>query len=84
MSLQRGTEIPLQIHAVGKNSPLLIGTLMGAMCKFIDINYVQSNNLHTQCLPQAIPIYNVHGTLNKAGYITKVMDLIILYKGHSE
>src|SRR5882724_5170839 len=60
MTLQRGTEIPLQIHAVGSNFPLLIVALIdsGAMGKFIDIDYVWSNNLHTQCLPQAIPVYN--------------------------
>ena len=53
MTLQRGTEIPLQIHAVGSNSPLLIVTLIDSRAtgKFIDIDYVQSNNLHTQHLP---------------------------------
>ena len=72
MILQRGTEIPLQIHAVGSNSPLLIVALIdsGAMDKFINIDYVQSNDLCTQHLPWAIPIYNVDGTLNEAGYIT--------------
>ena len=54
------------------------------MGKFIDIDYVRLNNLHTQHLPQAIPIYNVDGTLNESGYITEVVDLIIQYKGHSE
>src|SRR5882724_8687458 len=74
MTLQRGTEIPLQIHVVGSNAPLLIVALidLGVMGKFIDIDYVQSNNLHTQCLPQAIPIYNIDGTLNEVGYITEV------------
>ena len=54
------------------------------MGKFIDIDYVQWSNLHTQCLPQAIPIYNVDRTLNEAGYITEVVDLIIQYKSHLE
>jgi len=86
MTLWRRTEIPLQIHAVGSNSPLLIVAFIDseAMGKFIDIDYVQSNNLHTQCLPRAIPIYNIDGTLNEAGYITEVVDLIVQYKGHSE
>ena len=85
-TLQRGTELPLQIHVVGSNAPLLIVALidLGVMGKFIDIDYVQSNNLHTQCLPQAIPIYNIDGTLNEVGYITEVMDLIIQYKGNLE
>ena len=86
MTLQRGTEIPLQIHAVGHNSPLMILTLInsGATGKLIDIDYVWSNNLHTQRLLQIIPICNVDGTLNEAGYISEVMDLIVQYKGHSE
>ena len=64
MTLQRGTEIPLQIHAVGSNALLLVVTLIksGATGKFIDIDYVWSNNLCTQHLPQAIPIYNIDGT----------------------
>jgi len=86
MTLWRGTEIPLHIHAVGSNAQLLIVTLInsGATGKFIDIDYVQLNNLCTQCLSQAIPIYNIDGTLNEASYITKVVDLIVQYKGHSE
>jgi len=84
MTLLRGIEIPLQIHAIGSNPPLLILSLInsGAMGKFIDIDYVWVNNLCTQWLPRAIPVYNVDGTLNKAGYITEVVDLIIQYKSH--
>src|SRR5882724_4552973 len=42
-TLWRGTEIPLQIPAVGSNSLLLIVNLIdsGAMGKFIDIDHVQ-------------------------------------------
>jgi len=78
-TLWRGNEILLQIHAVGSNAPLLIVTLinLGATGKFIDIDYVQLKNLHTQCLPQAIPIYNVDRTPNEASYITEVVDLIV-------
>ena len=84
--LWRGTEIPLQIHAVGSNTLLLLVTPinLGAMGKFNEIDYVQLNNLCTQCLPQAIPIYNVDGTLNEVGYITEVMDLRVQYKSHLE
>jgi len=43
-----------------------------------------SKNLCTQCLPRAIPVYNVDGTLNKVGYITEVVDLIVQYGDHLE
>ena len=79
MTFWRGTEIPLQIHAIGSNAPLLIVTLInsGATSKFVNIDYVWLKNLCTQCLPQAIPIYNVDRTPNEASYITEVVDLIV-------
>src|SRR5882724_10512104 len=85
-TLWRGTELPLQIHTIGSNTPLLMNALIdsGATGKFIDINYVRSKNFHTQRLPRAIPVYNVDGTLNDAGYITEVVDLIVQYGDHSE
>src|SRR5882672_2828180 len=80
-TLRRGTELPLRIHTIGSNTPLLINALIdsGATGQFIDIDYVRSKNLHTQRLPQAIPVYNVDGTLNDAGYITEVVNLMVHY-----
>src|SRR5882672_12245756 len=65
-TLRRGTELPLCIHTIGSNTPLLINALIdsGATGRFIDIDYVRSKNLCTQHLPRAIPVYNVDGTLN--------------------
>ena len=83
--LRRGTELPLRIHTIGSNTPLLINALIdsGATGRFIDIDYVRSKNLRTQCLPRAIPVYNVDGTLNDAGYI-EVVDLMVHHRDHSE
>src|SRR5882672_994996 len=41
-TLHKGTELPLCIHTVGRNTPLLINTLIdsGATGQFIDVNYV--------------------------------------------
>ena len=65
---------------------MLISALIdsGVMGQFIDLKYVWSKNLHTQCLLQAIPIYNVDGTLNKEGYIMEFINLIVQYGYHSE
>jgi len=82
MTLQRGTELPLRIHTGSSNTLMLIN--MGATVLFIDIDYVWSKELCTQHLPRAISIYNVGGNLNKASYITEVVDLIVQYGGHSE
>src|SRR5882672_8443464 len=85
-TLRRGMEPPLCIHTIGRNTPLLINALIdsGATGWFIDIDYVRSKSLHTQCLPRAIPVYNVDGTLNNAGYITEVVNLMVHYGDHSE
>ena len=66
ITLQRGTEPPLKICTIGSNTPMLINALidLGPIGQFIDIDYVQSKILCTQCLPRAIPVYNVDGTLN--------------------
>ena len=46
--------MPLPIHTVDSNTLMLINTLieLGATSQFIDIEYVQSKNLCTQCLPK--------------------------------
>jgi len=52
--------------------------------EFIDCHYAKSNWLHTWKLSEPIPVYNVDGTLNKAGSITEVVDLILRYWNHLE
>jgi len=56
----------------------------GATGEFINCHYAKSNQLHTRKLSEPIPVYNVGGTLNKAGSITEVMDLILRYRNHLE
>jgi len=55
----------------------------GATGEFIDCHYAKSNRLHTRKLSEPIPVYNVDGTLNEAGSITEVVDLILRYWNHS-
>jgi len=52
--------------------------------EFINHHYAKSNRLHTRKLSEPIPVYNVDRTLNKAGSITEVVDLILRYRNHSE
>jgi len=47
--------------------------------EFIDRHYAKSNWLYTRKLSEPILVYNVDGTLNKAGSITEVVDLILRY-----
>ena len=56
----------------------------GATRDFIDLHYAKNNQLHTQKLSKPIPVYNIDRTLNKAGSITEVVDLILRYRNHLE
>ena len=46
----------------------------GATGLFIDREYVKSNQIPTNKLPQPIPVFNVDGTTNTEGSISEVAD----------
>ena len=56
----------------------------GATGEFIDQHYVKSNWLHTWKLSILIPVHHVDGTLNEAGSITEVVNLVLRHQNHSE
>ena len=56
----------------------------GATGDFIDQDFVTPEKLPTCKLSQPIPVYNVDRTLNEAGSIHKVVDVIMTYERHSE
>ncbi|KAG5727450.1 hypothetical protein E4T56_gene12023 [Termitomyces sp. T112] len=56
----------------------------GATGLFLDADYVQRHHLTTRPLSHPIPVYNVDGTLNEAGSIRSVVDLVLCYQDHLE
>jgi len=56
----------------------------GATGDFIDEGFMERAKIPTRNLSQPIPVFNVDGSPNEAGSITKVADMIMTYKGHSE
>ena len=56
----------------------------GATGDFIDQDFVTREKLPTRKLSQPIPVYNIDGTLNEAGSIREVVDVIMTYEQHSE
>jgi len=48
------------------------------------IDFMEWAKLLTCQLSQLIPVYNVDRTLNKAGSIDKVIDVVMTYDGNSE
>jgi hypothetical protein len=51
---------------------------------FIDEDYVRANEILTQTLVEPIPVFNVDGTLNKAGRICEVVKVILHINNHTE
>jgi len=56
----------------------------GATGDFIDQDFVTQEKLLTRKLSQPILVYNMDGTLNEAGSIREVVDVIMTYERHSE
>ena len=56
----------------------------GATDNFIDKDFVRTKGISTQNISRPIPVFNVDGSSNKAGQISKVVDIVLYYKTHSE
>ena len=51
---------------------------------FIDQDFITRAKLPTRKLSQPIPVYNMDRTLNEAGSIREVVNMIMTYDRHSE
>jgi hypothetical protein len=80
LSLAIDVEIELTDTAVRRYTQALIDC--GTTSCFIDVEWVQSNNVPTRPLTNLIPVYNVDSTANKAGMIVEIVDMILYYDGH--
>jgi len=56
----------------------------GATSIFVDRGFVDRNRITTRTLSRPIPVYNIDGTLNEAGSIREVVDVVLRYKDHSK
>ena len=56
----------------------------GATGSFIDRDFVRSKGINTQTLSHNIPVFNVNGSPNETRQISKVVDILLCYKTHSE
>ena len=50
---------------------------------FVNSDFIQQNNLTMKKLSWPIPVYNVDGTLNKAGSILEVWNAVLQYHDHT-
>ena len=56
----------------------------GATRSLIDRDFVHSKGMNTRTLSYNIPVFNVDGSPNEAGQISKVVDVVLHYKTHFE
>jgi len=50
----------------------------------IDRDFVHSKGMNTWTLLHNIPVFNIDGSPNEAGQISKVVDVVLYYKTHSK
>jgi hypothetical protein len=55
-----------------------------AISLFVDQGFVDRNRITTRTLSCPIPVYNIDRTMNEAGSIHEVVDVVLHYKDHSE
>ena len=84
----RGTSLllPVEIGTMDTSELHSIKALLdsGATRSFIDRDFVHSKEINTQILSHNILVFNVDGSPNEAGQISKVIDILLCYKTHSE
>ena len=80
------TLVPLDLQRLDTREGVKVDGLLDcdASGKFMDKEFAIGNNLPIKRLPRDIPVYNVDGTKNINGSITKCMWLPMQYKNHHE
>jgi len=78
--------LPIEISTTDTSKMHSIKALLdsGAMGSFIDKDFVHTKGISTQSISCPIPVYNIDGTPNEAGQISKVVDVVLCYKTYSK
>ena len=83
-----GTSIilPIEISTTDTSEVHSIKALLdsGATGNFIDKDFVCMKGISTWNVSCPIPVFNMDGSPNEAGQISKVVDVVLCYKTHSE
>jgi len=78
LPVEIGTMDTSELHSV---KALLDSKATGS---FIDRDFVCLKGINTWTLSHNIPVFNVNGSPNEAGQISKVINIVLCYKTHSE
>ena len=82
---QRSTYIPIQVHTVNSNHPLVMKALIdcSAMAEFIDHKFVCAHELWMYPILHPIGLYNTDGLPNEIGKITEAINLVVQIDNNS-
>jgi len=84
----RGTSLllPVEIGTTDTSELYSVEALLDSRAtgSLIDRDFVHSKGMNTRTLSHNIPVFNVDGSPNEAGQISKVVDVVLRYKTHSE
>jgi len=78
LPIEIGTTDTSEVHSV---KALLDSRAIG---NFIDKDFVRTKGISTWNISRPIPVFNADGSPNEAGQISKVVDMVLHYKTHSE
>ena len=83
---QRSLKLNIKLQTTDTGETRAVKALLdsGATGMFIDCAYVKANRFPTRTLSSPISVHNVDGTLNEAGSVTEVVELVLRYRNHSE
>ena len=83
---RRSLKLNIELQTTNTGETRAVKALLdsGATGMFIDRTYVKANCFPTRTLSSLIPIRNVDGTLNEAGSVTEVVELVLRYRNHSK
>jgi len=78
--------LPVEIGTTDTSKLHFVKALLDcrATKSLIDRDFVCSKGMNTWTLSHNIPVFNVNGSPNKAGQISKVVDVVLHYKTYSE
>ena len=83
---RRSLKLNIELQTTDTGETRAVKALLdsGATGMFIDRAYVKANCFPTWTLSSPIPVRNVDGTLNEAGSVTEVVELVLRYWNHLE
>jgi hypothetical protein len=79
---RRSLTLKVELQATDTGEVKSVRALLdsGATGMFIDTEYVKANRFSTRTLSHPIPVRNVDGTLNEAGSVREVVELVLRYR----